>query len=111
MNDRVHWGRRAKSTAMVRLAVFAAARRFGIPPLERCRVDVVWVWLPPDTAATPTTSHPSSRRSTTASAPIPTCPAHIVPDDAPAFMDKPSATIRHDKTVTPHFEVTITDLS
>lgn len=108
-NDRVHWGRKAKSTAQVRQLALMGALRAEIPHMNRCRVDVVWVV---DTAR---------RRDTDNVAPLLKAiydglgadrgdSARIVPDDAPEFMTKTGATIRLDRTVPPHFEVTVTRL-
>lgn len=109
-NDRPnHWGVKAKSTAMVRLAVFAAVRHAQVPALERCRVDVVWV-----------VSDRRRRDSDNPSGLLKAIfdgigadkgmSARIVDDDAPEFMTKGPLKILYVEGSTPHFEVTITDL-
>jgi Holliday junction resolvase RusA-like endonuclease len=81
-----------------------------IPSLEKCRVDVTWF------------VNTRTRRDTDNLAPLLKAiydglgsdtgvSARIVPDDAPAFMEKPEATIIFDKKCKPHFRVTITELT
>jgi hypothetical protein len=108
-NDRSHWRTKAASTQEVRIEVAALATIALIPPLERCRVDVEWV------------VNTRARRDTDNLAPFLKAiydgigadrgvSAHVVPDDAPEYMEKVGATIRYDKDATPHFEVTVRDL-
>jgi hypothetical protein len=82
----------------------------NLPRVDRIRVDVAWI----------VKDH--IRRDTDNLAPFLKAiydgigadkgvSAHVVPDDAPEFMEKVGATIRYDREATPHFEVTITELS
>lgn len=109
LNDRSHWAVKAKSTETVRLQVMAAVRNLRVPVLERARVDVEWV------------VNTKARRDTDNLAPFMKAiydgigadkgvSAHILEDDAPEFMAKTGATIRYEKTATPHFVVRITEL-
>jgi hypothetical protein len=105
-NDRPHWATKARSTSIVRTLVAAKVRDEQVPQLNRCRVDVEWVV---------NTRH---RRDTDNLAPFLKAiydgigadkgiSAHVVPDDAPEYMEKVGATIRYEKGAEPHFEVTI----
>lgn len=109
-NDRGHWARRSASTRGVRVTVAALCGQNDIPQLNRCRVDVVWVV---------NTRH---RRDTDNLAPFLKAiydgigadkgiSAHLVPDDAPEYMEKVGATIRYEKGATAHFEVTISEVT
>lgn len=104
-----HWSVKAKSTAEVRQIVAHWCLRLINTPLDRCRVNVEWVV---------NTRH---RRDEDNLAPFLKAiydgigadrgvSAHIVPDDAPEYMEKVGATIRYDKDATPHFTVTVTEL-
>ena len=106
-NDRVHWSIRRGATADIRLEVMAKTRALHLGSAERVRVDVVWIVAD------------RKRRDTDNLAPFLKAiydgigadkgvSARIVEDDAPEFMDKPSATIRYQYGARPHFEVTIT---
>ena len=108
-NDRFHHMVKARATADVRATLYWLCARCNVPAMARCRVDVVWV------------VKDRRRRDTDNLAPLLKAiydgigsdkgtSAHIVPDDAPEFMEKPGATIRYDKDATPHFEITITEV-
>lgn len=110
LNDRSHWAVKAKSTEVVRWQVMASVRHLKVPVLERAQVDVEWV------------VNTRARRDTDNLAPFMKAiydgigadkgvSAHILEDDAPEFMLKTGATIRYDKALTPHFVVTITELT
>lgn len=109
-NDRSHWSIKSRSTKRVRGEVFRAVTDLGIPRLARCRVEVVWVV---------NTKH---RRDTDNLAPFLKAiydgigsdrgiSAAIVADDDPDHMEKPAATIEYDRGASPHFRVSIRDLS
>ncbi|OJX72812.1 hypothetical protein [Leifsonia sp. 71-9] len=110
-NDRPsHWAVKHASTQNVRLFVSTEIRALNIPTLQKCRVDVVWVV---------NTRH---RRDEDNLAPFLKAiydgigadkgiSAHLVPDDAPQYMEKVGATIRYEKDAQPHFEVTITEVT
>lgn len=109
-NDRCHWRVKAKATAEVRNLVVALARSARIPKLQRIQVDVVWVV--------------TDKRKRDADGPDPMCKAiydaigsdrgvsaHIVADDSPEWMVKPRLRIELRPEDTPHFEITVTDIS
>ncbi|RFA12128.1 hypothetical protein B7R22_16995 [Subtercola boreus] len=109
MNDRTHFRKRAASTSMIRDFVVWRCREVKVPKLQRIRVDVQWV------------VRTNGRRDTDNLAPLLKAiydgvgadkgtSAHIVPDDAPAFMEKPEASIRLARLEQSRFVVTITDL-
>lgn len=109
MNDRAHWGRKAKETAKVRLLVMTLTRAARVPSLDKIRVDVTWV------------VKDKRRRDSDNFSPLTKAiydgigsdrgvSARIVEDDDPAHMEKPAATIVYEKGCTQHFQVTITDL-
>ena len=108
-NDRTHWSARAGATADVRLEVMAKVRALHIGVLVRASVQVVWVVAD------------KRRRDTDNLAPFMKAifdgigadrgvSACLVEDDDPDHMVKPSALIRYEVGVRPHFRVTITDL-
>lgn len=108
MNDRPrHWSVKSKSTALVRGLVANRARAAGIPPMERCRVDVEWIV--PDARKRDTDNlAPFLKAIYDAIGSDRGVGARLVPDDDPAHMDKPAATIRLERGARAHFIITIT---
>lgn len=107
-NDRSHWATKARSVAAVRGLVKSLATRAGIPTMQRCQVEVIWVVAD------------KRRRDADNAAPFAKAifdglgadkgvTARIVPDDDPAHMVKLMPRIEHRPGCTPHFEVVITD--
>lgn len=82
MNQRLHHAPKAKLTAEVRTWAADAARSAGIPPLGRCRVELLW--------------QVTDRRRRDAENPVATLKAvcdglvdaGLVVDDVPAYMEK-----------------------
>jgi len=109
-NDRPrHWAIKSGAVKDIRAEVFAKVRALHLGVLEKIRVDVVWVV---------NTRH---RRDTDNLAPFLKAiydgigadrgvSAHLVDDDDPDHMLKPTATIRYEKGARAHFRVTITAL-
>lgn len=109
-NDRSHWATKARSVAAVRGLVKSLATRAGIPPMQRCQVEVIWVV--------------KDKRRRDVDNPLyfykAICDglgadkgvsAHIVPDDTPEYMVKTIPRIEYRPGTTPHFEVLISDIS
>ncbi|UFS59499.1 hypothetical protein [Subtercola endophyticus] len=106
-NDRPsHWSK-ARATKELRSLVYYKVMSAKVPTMYRCRVDVEWV------------VKTRAKRDLDNLAPMLKViydavgsdrgiSAHVVPDDDPAHMEKPGATIRYDKLTTPYFRVTIT---
>ena len=108
-NDRAHWRTKAVSTQQVREMVMLKVRQAKVPALEKCRVNVEWV------------VKDKRRRDADNLAPFLKAiydgigadkgvSARIVEDDAPQYMEKIGATIRHEPGCVPRFVVTITDI-
>ena len=109
-NWRGHWATKARSTASVRALVKYLAIEAGIEPMRRCQVEVIWCVAD------------RRRRDDDSLAPFAKAvydglgadkgvSAHIVADDAPAFMRKMHPRIEYRPNTTPHFEVIVTDLT
>lgn len=109
-NDRTHWAVKSNSTAEVRAQVKYLAWAAGIEPMQRCQVEVIWCVAD------------RRRRDDDSLAPFAKAvydglgadkgvSAHIVADDAPAFMRKMHPRIEYRPNATPHFEVIVTDLT
>lgn len=111
-NDRTgHWSVKAGATSDIRMEVMAKVRALHLGVLERIKVEIVWV------VATKATRDEDG--------PDPFCKAiydgigssskgysaHLVEDDDRSHMEKPRLTIRYERGVRPHFEVTITEVS
>ena len=106
-NDRPgHWSIKHGATQDVRTDVFVKTRALRLGVLDAIRVDVVWVVAD------------RRRRDTDNAAPFLKAiydgigadkgvSAHLVDDDDPAHMYKAPLTIRYEKGVRPHFEVSI----
>ena len=109
-NDRTHWAVKSNSTAEVRAQVKYLAWAAGIEPMQRCQVEVIWI------------VKDKRRRDDDSLAPFAKAvydglgadkgvSAHIVADDAPAFMRKMHPRIEYRPNATPHFEVHVRDIS
>lgn len=102
MNDRMHWGKKAKITKQIRALTHATVRR--VPELTRIEVALEWVV--------------GDKRRRDVDNVMPTfkamcdglVDAEIVEDDIPALMTKLMPVIRYEKGATPHFELTIKEL-
>lgn len=109
-NDRSHWATKARSVAAVRGLVKSLATKAGIPTMQRCQVEVIWVVAD------------KRRRDADNAAPFAKAifdglgadkgvSAHLVVDDDPAHMVKLMPRIEYRPNTTPHFEVIVTDLT
>ena len=83
-----HWGPRHRKAAQVRRDSAALARAARIPLLGRCRTQLTW-WVNDNRTRDPDNLAPFEK-------PIydGLVDARVVPDDKPAFMDKPRPLIR-----------------
>ncbi|WP_405375930.1 MULTISPECIES: hypothetical protein [unclassified Microbacterium] len=109
-NDRAHWRTKARSTAEVRNLVVALARSAGIPQLQRVQVELVWV-VKDHRKRDDDNLAPLAKACWDALASDRGVSARIVPDDSPEFVTKMHPRIEYRPDETPHFEVTVTDIS
>lgn len=109
-NDRPrHWAVKATATKRVRGQIALAVLALGIPKLGRCRVEVEWV-VRTATKRDPDNLAPLTKAIYDAIGSDRGTGAHLVADDDPAHMEKPTPTIRLDRAAkAAHFLITITD--
>ncbi len=87
LNQRLHWRVKHQWTKVLRQIAAVEVRRHGIPGLVRCRVQLAWA--PPDRRVRDEDNLVATLK--------PLCDglvdAGVVPDDGPAWMDKPTPMI------------------
>lgn len=109
-NDRSHWATKARSVAAVRGLVKSLATQAGIPTMQRCQVEVIWV-VKDKRRRDADNAAPFAKAIFDGLAADKGVSARIVPDDDPEHMVKLMPRIEHRPGCTPHFEVVITDLT
>ena len=102
-NQRLHWAQKKNLVKQVRAVAFHHSR--GIPALERCEVELVWVV--------------TDKRRRDVDNIVPTFKAlcdglvdgDVVPDDTPEFMVKRMPSIRLEQGGRARFELTVREVS
>ncbi|WP_353809109.1 hypothetical protein [Agromyces sp. SYSU T00194] len=108
-NDRVHHLAKYRATQAIRQEVAVKVQALRVPKLERVRVDVVW-WVTDRRRRDVDNLSPLLKAIYDGIGADKGVSAHVVPDDAPEFMVKPSATIELLPAGRAHFEVRITNV-
>lgn len=105
-----HWRHRHNATAEVRQLVVAKVRAERIPTMQRLQVELVQV-VGDRRVRDADNAWPLLKACADALASNRGVSAHLVPDDTDAYCTKLAPRIEHDPTVTPHFRLTVTDIS
>lgn len=106
-NDRPNRWVKAGSVADVRMEVMARTRALKLGVLDAIRVDITWVVADKRRRDTDNCS-PFTKAIYDGIGADKGVSAHLVDDDDPTHMYKAPLTIRYEKGVRPHFQVTIT---
>lgn len=105
-----HWRHRHKATLEVRALVVAKVRAERIPTMQRLQVGIVQ-YVADRRVRDADNAWPLLKACADALASNRGVSAHLVPDDSDAYCTKLAPRIEYAPTVTPHFALTVTDIS